>query len=53
MKPRDRSLGSTRTVSLLVTLVVVSLVLILISQSPSFSRCRMACAASSRQSSPA
>ena len=34
MKPRDRSLGSTRTVSLLVTLVVVSLVLILISQSP-------------------
>src|SRR5438105_4268738 len=34
MKPRDRSLGSSRTVSLLITLVIVSLVLILLSQSP-------------------
>jgi rod shape-determining protein MreC len=34
MKPRDRSLSSSRTVSLLVTLVIVSLVLILVSQSP-------------------
>src|SRR5690242_247451 len=34
MKPRDRSLGSSRTVSLLVTLVIISLVLILVSQSP-------------------
>ena len=34
MKPRDRSLGSSRTVSLLVTLVVISLVLILVSQMP-------------------
>src|SRR5690242_6734260 len=34
MKPRDRSLSSSRTVSLLVTLVIISLVLILVSQSP-------------------
>jgi rod shape-determining protein MreC len=34
MKPRDRSLGSSRTVSLLVTLVIISLVLILVSQMP-------------------
>ena len=34
MKPRDRSLGSSRTVSLLITLVIISLVLILVSQMP-------------------
>ena len=34
MKPRDRSLGSSRTLSLLVSLVLISLVLILVSQSP-------------------